>query len=161
MCGGPGEQRAPSTRICTALLLGSTQNIHIMDGVRGVTGISFTAAFQCSPQSPCIPGNEFFTKRSISHHKQTHEPTLIVSHLSSLLASSFPGERIFTKHSNSFPSNSFSSSFYQEYAHQSTKTLQSLLNSTGKTGICSTSPTFHLVETVGGIFMIARGSRTK
>lgn len=78
-----------------------TQDIHTMDGAegRGVTGISFTAFFQCSPQSPCIPSNEFFANRSISHHKQTHEPTLILSHLSPLLASSFPGEQVFTKHS--------------------------------------------------------------
>lgn len=80
-----------------------TEDIHNMDGAegRGVTGIAFTAFFQCSPQSPCIPSNEFFANKS-KHHKQTHEPTLILSHLSPLLASSFPGERIFTKHSK-FP----------------------------------------------------------
>lgn len=90
-----------------------------------------------------------------------HKPTLIVSHLSSLLASSFPGEQIFRRHSNSFPSNMFSSSFYGEYAYQGTKTLQSVLNSTVKTGICSIIPTFCPVEAVEGIFMIAPDSQTK
>lgn len=81
-----------------------TEDIHNMDGAegRGVTGIAFTAFFQCSPQSPCIPSNEFFANKS-KHHKQTHEPTLILSHLSPLLASSFPGEQIFTKQKNPKP----------------------------------------------------------
>lgn len=39
--------------------------------------------------------------------------------------------------------------------------LQRLLNSTGKTEICSTTPTFYPAECVRGIFTIAWDSQTK
>lgn len=73
--------RSPTAIVTAARTPGwSTQDIRTTDGTEGrsVTGISFTAFFHCSSQSPCLPSHEFFACRSISHHKQTHKATLIL-----------------------------------------------------------------------------------
>lgn len=102
VCRGPGEQPSP---ILPNPCSPDAQHYTKYPTSWGWGALRFHSllSFNALHRACVLPVMNFFANRSISHHKQMHRPTLIVSHLSSLLASSSPGEQIFTKHSRNFP----------------------------------------------------------